>query len=78
MKYLKEVAIIFGITMAGEFLNYLLPLPVPAGLRVIYPSSSAVRRDPEGGGCVGSRRFFPGYDAAYVYTGRSRPAEQRG
>ena len=31
MKYLKEVAIIFGITMAGEFLNYLLPLPVPAG-----------------------------------------------
>ncbi len=31
MKYLKEVAIIFGITMAGEFLNYLLPLPVPPG-----------------------------------------------
>ena len=59
MKYLKEVAIIFGITMAGG----ISQLPASAsrarrGLRVIYPSSSAVRRDPEGGGCVGSRRFF--------------------
>ena len=30
MKYLKEVTIIFGITMLGEFLNYLLPFPVPS------------------------------------------------
>lgn len=30
MKYIKESAIIFGITMIGEFLNKLLPLPVPA------------------------------------------------
>ena len=36
MKYLKEVAIIFGITMAGEFLNYLLPLPVPAGVYGLF------------------------------------------
>ena len=32
MKYLKEVTIIFGITMLGEFLNYLLPFPVPSGV----------------------------------------------
>lgn len=32
MKYIKESAIIFGITMIGEFLNRLLPLPVPAGV----------------------------------------------
>ena len=36
MKYLKELAIIFGITMAGEFLNYLLPLPVPAGVYGLF------------------------------------------
>lgn len=36
MKYLKEVAIIFGITMVGEFLNYLLPLPVPAGVYGLF------------------------------------------
>ena len=28
MKYIKESAIIFGITMIGEFLNRLLPLPL--------------------------------------------------
>ena len=32
MKYIKESAIIFGITMIGEFLNRLLPLPVPASV----------------------------------------------
>ena len=32
MKYIKESAIIFGITMIGEFLNKLLPLPVPASV----------------------------------------------
>ena len=32
MRYLKGTAIIFGITMAGDFLNRLLFLPVPAGL----------------------------------------------
>lgn len=32
MKYLKEVTIVIGITMLGEFLNYLLPLPVPSGV----------------------------------------------
>ena len=32
MKFLKELAIIFGITMAGEILNERIPLPVPAGV----------------------------------------------
>lgn len=36
MKYLRETAIIFGITMAGEFLNYLLPFPIPAGVYGIF------------------------------------------
>lgn len=36
MKYLKETAIIFGITMAGEFLNYLLPFPVPSGVYGLF------------------------------------------
>lgn len=36
MKFLKETAIIFGITMIGEFLNYLLPLPVPAGVYGLF------------------------------------------
>lgn len=36
MKFLKETAIIFGITMAGEFLNYLLPFPVPAGVYGLF------------------------------------------
>ncbi|MBE5971828.1 MAG: CidA/LrgA family protein [Lachnoclostridium sp.] len=36
MKYLKELAIIFGITMAGEILNELVPLPVPAGVYGLF------------------------------------------
>lgn len=36
MKYLKEVAIIFGITMVGEILNSVVPLPVPAGVYGLF------------------------------------------
>lgn len=36
MKYLKEIAIIFGITMAGEILNQAVPLPVPAGVYGLF------------------------------------------
>ena len=36
MKYLKELAIIFGITMAGELLNKWIPLPVPAGVYGLF------------------------------------------
>lgn len=36
MKYLKEIVIIFGITVAGEVLNAVLPLPVPAGVYGLF------------------------------------------
>lgn len=36
MKYLKELAIIFGITMVGELLNEWIPLPVPAGVYGLF------------------------------------------
>ena len=36
MKYIRECFIIFGLTLAGEFLNKLLPLPVPAGVYGLY------------------------------------------
>lgn len=36
MRYVKECAIIFGITLAGEFLNWILPLPVPAGVYGLF------------------------------------------
>ena len=36
MKYIKQVFIIFGITMAGEVLNAVLPLPVPSGVYGLF------------------------------------------
>ena len=36
MKYLKECAVILGITLAGEWLNFVLPLPVPAGVYGLF------------------------------------------
>lgn len=36
MKYVKECLIIFGITLAGEVLNGILPLPVPAGVYGLF------------------------------------------
>lgn len=36
MKYVKEVAVIFGITMVGELLNLWIPLPVPAGVYGLF------------------------------------------
>lgn len=36
MKYVKEVAIIFGITMVGEILNDVVPLPIPAGVYGLF------------------------------------------
>ena len=32
MKYVKQFAIIMGITCVGELLNYLLPLPIPGSI----------------------------------------------
>lgn len=36
MKYIKECAIIFGITLMGELLNLLLPLPIPSGVYGLF------------------------------------------
>lgn len=36
MKYIRQVCIIFGITMAGEILNAILPLPVPSGVYGLF------------------------------------------
>ena len=36
MKYIKQVFIIFGITMAGEVLNAILALPVPSGVYGLF------------------------------------------
>lgn len=36
MKYVKQILIIFGITMAGELLNTCLPLPVPSGVYGLF------------------------------------------
>lgn len=36
MKYVRECVILFGITLAGELLNLLLPLPVPAGVYGLF------------------------------------------
>ena len=32
MKYLSQLAIILGISFAGEVINHLLPLPIPASI----------------------------------------------
>lgn len=36
MKYVRQIGIIWGMTMAGEFLNFLLPSPVPAGVYGLF------------------------------------------
>lgn len=36
MKYVKQTMIITGMTLAGEILNSLLPLPVPAGVYGLF------------------------------------------
>ena len=36
MKYVKEAGINFGMSAAGEILNKLLPLPVPAGVYGLF------------------------------------------
>lgn len=32
MKYLKQIAIILAVSFSGEFLNWLLPFPVPGSI----------------------------------------------
>ena len=77
MKFIKGITIIFGITMIGEFLNVLLPLPIPSGVYGLFLllgalCLKAVKLEDveEPGG------FF--LDAAYVYSCRRRIDEQLG
>jgi len=32
MKFLRQIAIILGVSFAGELLRYMIPLPVPASI----------------------------------------------
>ena len=36
MKFMKGITIIFGITVIGEFLNVLLPFPIPSGVYGLF------------------------------------------
>lgn len=36
MKYVKQIFIIFTVSMIGELLNQMLPLPVPAGVYGLF------------------------------------------
>ena len=44
MKYAKQIFIIFLATMLGELLNFLLPLPVPAGVYGLFILLAALYR----------------------------------
>ena len=35
-RYVKQIGIIMGITLAGEVLNHMVPLPVPAGVYGLF------------------------------------------
>ncbi|NLL37774.1 MAG: CidA/LrgA family protein [Fretibacterium sp.] len=51
MRYLNQFAIIFGMTLAGDLLNRLIPLPIPAsvyGLILLFASlASGVLKLPQ-------------------------------
>ena len=36
MKFMKGITIIFGITVIGEFLDVLLPFPIPSGVYGLF------------------------------------------
>lgn len=36
MKYVKEIAVIWAVTMIGEWLNMCLPFPVPTGVYGLF------------------------------------------
>ena len=69
MKLVKEAAIIFGVTMVGELLYTLLPLPVPAGVYGLFLLLFllALRRSKAGTGRE-SGNVFLGYYGHDVYT----------
>ena len=42
MKYVKQIGIILGVTLAGEALSHFLPFPVPAGVYGLFLMLTAV------------------------------------
>lgn len=45
MKYVKQFLIIIGISLAGEILKYILPLPIPAsiyGMAILFCTFSGI------------------------------------
>ena len=70
MKYLKQFLIILAISMIGEILKYLLPLPVPAsiyGMLILFVGlmTGIIRLE-----SVREAGKFYCHNACYVYTGR--------
>ena len=45
MKYVKEIVIIFGITMVGKLLNKFIPLRYLPGIWSIHSSWRSVQRN---------------------------------
>lgn len=73
MKYVKEIVIIFGITMVGELLNMFIPLPgsrrsvwtVHSSRRFMHESDLPFRCGSDGNLLLD---LMPGH----VYSGRCR------
>ena len=73
MKYVKQIGIILGVTLAGEALSHFLPFPVPAGVYgPFFNADSPDERDREAGKRRGDRKFSHGYHEHDVYSGYRR------
>lgn len=73
MKYVRQIGIILGITLAGEFLNQILPLPVPAGVYGLFLMLAALMSGVVKMESVeGTRQFSYGYHVHDVCTGNCR------
>ena len=70
MKYLKECAVILGITLAGEWLNFVLPLPGSRrGVRVVFDAFIVLHGAFEAG--AGGREVPFRHYACFVCSGGS-------
>ena len=75
MKYIKQLVIIVGISLVGELLKHLLPLPIPASIYAVCGSDDRSHQTGigEGDGKVSDRDH-----AGHVYSGRGRLVDQLG
>lgn len=69
MKYVKEIVIIFGITMVGELLNKFIPLPVPAGVYGLFILLAVCAAESLSSLTWKLRKPASGFDAGDVYPG---------